>query len=141
MDLLVLMFVKTLPSEKRTELLVRAISAGVIGGLIMWGLVAGHRLAWQWGRVFGILGGILWILAGILALSAPKLQEDLGLRLVSGIVSFIGAAFGFTIAIVLGIRSAKIYFNLRCPRCGAMSSQAADFFFNTARCQRCDCRW
>ncbi len=37
----------------------------VVALLILVGIVKGHRLAWQWGRLLGLLGGILLTITAI----------------------------------------------------------------------------
>ncbi len=123
------------PIAARTGLIV------VIGGLILWGLIAGHRLAWQWGRVLGMIGAIVLLLVGVLAVTAPQADMPPGARYLNAVLSLVVSACLFTIAFSLGALSAKKYFNLRCPSCGRFTSSAADFFFNKAKCKRCREVW
>src|SRR4029079_4459314 len=40
-----------------------------LGGLILIGMITGHRLAWQWGRVLGILAAILYTFIAIITVT------------------------------------------------------------------------
>jgi hypothetical protein len=64
MHLLVLVIGNLQPAQLG-QLLGRLAFSVIVGGLILWGLIAGHRLAWQWGRVLGLLGALLMLLVGI----------------------------------------------------------------------------
>jgi uncharacterized C2H2 Zn-finger protein len=139
--LLILILLGAMPTDRSSQFIIFPLVGGVVGGLILWGLIAGHRLAWQWGRVFGYFAGILVLIGSIVIIAVPQPQEPLGVRLFVGGIRLVDAVLMLTIAISLGTRPAKIYFNLRCPRCGVMTNLAADFFFNEARCRRCDCSW
>ena len=41
----------------------------LVGILILWGLVTRKRLAWQWGRVIGLVAGILSTIGAIASIS------------------------------------------------------------------------
>jgi predicted Zn finger-like uncharacterized protein len=126
--------------EQRIVALVWAIIA-VISGLVLWGLIARHRLAWQWGRILAMLGAILMVIALIIVVAAPRPEDPPAVRIIGAGIAFVFSSGLFTISISLGIASAKRYFGLRCPSCGRFTSQAADFFFNRAKCRRCDEVW
>jgi hypothetical protein len=119
----------------------RLVGTGVIGGLILWGLVAGHRLAWQWGRILAalaaVLGAIAMILIVINVVKEPGSAHEL---IVAGIV-FVMTACLFAIVISLGTDAARQHFGLRCPSCKRFTSAAGDFWFNTAKCKRCNRVW
>jgi len=140
MHLLVLVIGNLQPAQLG-QLLGRLAFSVIVGGLILWGLIAGHRLAWQWGRVLGLLGALLMLLVGILAFTAGPVQGGMLARLVMGGVTLFISACLFTIVFSLGTQSAKKYFRLRCPECGRYTSSAADFFFNEAKCKKCGEIW
>jgi predicted Zn finger-like uncharacterized protein len=130
-----------LPPDRLGALFGRMAVSVVLGGLVLWGLIVGHRLAWQWGRILGLLGAILLLLGGILSLTAgPPQNNSLAKFIIAGISLFVSACL-FTIVFSLASRSAKIYFALRCPECGNFTSAAADFFFNKAKCKKCGEIW
>src|SRR5262249_14993645 len=103
--------------------------------------IAGHRLAWQWGRLIGMLAAVLYLLVTIVTLSTGIEGAPPAARFIVAALAMIMSAGLVTIAVSFGTRSAKLYFDLRCPRCGEFTSSAADFFFNTAKCKKCDKRW
>ena len=131
----------TLNPEQLGRALIQVISTIVIGGLILWGLIVGHRLAWQWGRVLAMLGAVLAVILAIITFAAPANDFTPAARFILGGVAFIASGCLFTITFSLGTRPAKEYFRLRCPSCGRFTSAAADFFFNTAKCKRCGNKW
>ena len=144
-SILVVLFLGNLPPEQQGNALAQWVGGLVIGGLILWGMVAGHRLAWQWGRILGIIGAVLLLLAGGGALAgagSPDLHRaaQVGMMLVGAVTLFYSACL-FTIFFSLGTKSAKLHFRLRCPACGKFTNKAADFFFNRAKCKNCGETW
>jgi predicted Zn finger-like uncharacterized protein len=115
------------------------VFSGVLGGLILWGLVVGHRLAWQWGRILGMLGAILFALVCVAAVTNTGDQGSSAY--ITAAIFFVISACLFTIAFSLGTATAKQHFGLRCPSCGRFTSTAGDFVFNTARCRHCSKVW
>lgn len=130
-----------LPREQLARALIQPIVGTILGGLILWGLIAGHRLAWQWGRIVGMLGAILMGLAGVAAIVGGQPDDPAALRLVLALVFLTISTCLFIITFSLGTRSARLFFRLRCPSCGRFTSSAADFFFNMAKCKRCKEVW
>src|SRR5262245_33937833 len=115
---LLVLLLGNLPPDRLGGIFARMFISGVLGGLVLWGLIVGHRLAWQWGRVLGLLGAILTLLVGIVALTAgPPQNNSLAQFIIAGVSLFVSACL-FTIVFALGSRSAKVYFALRCPGCG-----------------------
>jgi hypothetical protein len=130
-----------LPPAQLGRLLGQAAVRGILSALVLWGLIAGHRLAWQWGRVLGLLGALLMLLVGIVSFAGGPVAGGILAKLVmSGAALFISACL-FTIVFALGTQSAKKYFRLRCPECGRYTNSAADFFFNQAKCKNCGEIW
>jgi predicted Zn finger-like uncharacterized protein len=138
---LLVLAVGNLPPDRLGGVLGRMAVSVVLGGLVLWGLIVGHRLAWQWGRILGLLGALLMLLAGVVTLTAGPPQNSSLAKLVIGGISLFVSACLFTIVFSLASRSAKIYFALRCPECGKFTSAAADFFFNKAKCKNCGEIW
>ncbi|MER3415598.1 MAG: hypothetical protein C4297_05225 [Gemmataceae bacterium] len=125
------------------EKLAEVAIAVTLGLLIVWGMIGGHRLAWQWGRIVGILGAI-WYTFGLgVAIFFGKPAELIPLwqRFLSIIVGTVLALCLYVIFFALGRPSARQYFRLRCPSCGKFTNQAADFFFNRAKCRTCGIIW
>jgi hypothetical protein len=114
----------------------------VMGGLILWGLIVGHRLAWQWGRLIGILASLFYLISLVIVFAATSHVENAALvRLIAIGILGVQIACMLTIFFSLGQPSAKQYFNLRCPQCGRFTKQAADFLFNKAKCGQCRTAW
>jgi hypothetical protein len=117
----------------------------LIGGLVLWGLIVGHRLAWQWGRILGVIAAVL--LTASLALGMTLTAEkgtgnEPGWSLAVKVVLLaVMAGYLWTIYFALGRASALEHFQLRCPKCNQITRQAADFFFNRAKCKSCQHVW
>jgi hypothetical protein len=122
--------------------LLRVAISGGLGALILLGLVFGHRLAWQWGRILGILAAVLLTLAAVLSFFGQRnIRGPAWVRTLEGGVFLFQAICLYTIFFALGTPSARLFFRLRCPLCGEFTSTAADFFFNRALCKRCPKAW
>ena len=107
----------------------------VVSALLLLGFFKGHRLAWQWGRIFPILGGLGIAIAILIPAIATHSLDAQG-WIYLGVVGMC-----LSLATALGRSSARAYFGLICPKCGKPTRQAADFFFNKARCRSCDYTW
>ncbi len=119
---------------------VQCVTAG-IGVVVLIGLISGHRLAWQWGRVLVFLAAIVSFFGPIVLISqiVDPVGEDASL-LPPLMISVFCLVF-WTIYFSLGRLSARRYFRLICPNCGAPAAQAADFFVTRAKCRRCTYTW
>lgn len=109
--------------------------------LILWGIVVGNRLAWQWGRLIAPLGAFLLGLSIVVGVRVAQNARDLwefSPYLVTGLLSIV---LLLVIFFALGTVSARRHFRLVCPRCGSSRSRAVDFSFSLASCQRCRYRW
>jgi hypothetical protein len=108
-----------------------------VGILILSGLVKGHRLAWQWGRVMGIIGGISIAVRAYAETQGPYAQFSIASLVIDGIqiVALL------TLSILLSKPEARTHFRLTCPKCGSDKPKPDDFFFNTARCTACRHLW
>lgn len=103
----------------------------IVSTLLLLGFIKGHRLAWQWGRIFpviGIAGGLLFMIISTKSFATNWIF--LGLELVY-----------ITLVVALGRPAARAYFKLICPKCGKPTWRAADFLFNKAKCKPCDFVW
>lgn len=127
--------------NRRPNVLIQPAVSLVLGALIMWGLVVGHRLAWQWGRVLGLIGAILYTVVGAISLANAAPGASPLLSFVVGAVVLFVAACLWVIFFAVGARSARLHFGLQCPDCGKFTSKAADFFFNKAKCGKCKKIW
>jgi hypothetical protein len=108
-----------------------------LGALIMVGFVTGHRLAWQWGRILGLLAAIGYTLVVVLSFTSPKGTDTIWLPIIFGFL----AVCLWTIFFAIGRTSAREHFGLRCPKCSQLTNRAADFFFNRAKCKACGNVW
>ena len=109
--------------------------------LILWGLIVGHRLAWQWGRILGLLAALLFTFSAIVMFSQSSASPAPLVLILTGITLVVQALCLYTIFFSLGRPSAREHFRLRCPSCGKLTSSAADFFFNRAKCKACQNVW
>lgn len=107
-----------------------------LGGLILLGLWNGHRLAWQWGRLVSVLGFILFGIITAMTFSRPAELHPL-----ISLLFFFHCAPLLVLFLALGRQSSREYFRLRCPTCGTMTTQSADFLFSRARCRACNGIW
>ena len=112
----------------------------VVSILILVGFIKGHKLAWQWGRVLGLLGACLYSAVFIaIILNSDGLHSE-NYIFVGSILLFVIIPL-FTIFISLGTLSARKHFQLLCPECDIPTSKAADFLFNKAKCKKCGNVW
>jgi hypothetical protein len=128
-------------SVQNPRSLIPAAVSAALGALILWGVIVGHRLAWQWGRFLGILAAVLFTVLGIFVFTGGPARVPVPARVLAGSILMVQAFCVYTIFFSLGRPSARQHFNLRCPSCGKFTSAAADFFFNRAKCKACQNVW
>lgn len=109
-----------------------------IAVLILLGIVMGHRLAWQWGRLLGLVGGVILSLAAVGALAQSG--EQPGLLIVGVLLALQGVPL-FPMFFALGTRGAREHFRLICPQCGSAKPKGGDFLFTRAVCRKCKASW
>jgi hypothetical protein len=117
---------------------IRIIIPIALAVLILVGIIKGHRLAWQWGRMLGLLGGIILTLAavGVFANAA----EHPELILFGGLLALQGVPL-FPMFFALGSDGAKEHFRVICPNCGKSKVKSGDFLFTKAVCRECNTAW
>jgi hypothetical protein len=108
----------------------------IVGGSIIVGFLKGHRLAWQWGRVLGLLSGAFLALMFLVAINAGKADEIPVL-----LTTVVPAAMSIGMGVLLGTRSSRAYFRVICPECRSSEVQGCDFFFQRAKCKLCGRVW
>jgi hypothetical protein len=120
------------------DVLPRAVAQVAVGGLILWGTIAGHRLAWQWGRILTIIVAVLMtiVLFGVLA----DIRRDEATAIVA-VVFLLQVMPLYVVFFAFGRPSARVFFRLICPECRRATRRADDFFFNRARCTYCNNVW
>ena len=106
--------------------------------LILVGIAKGQRLAWQWGRLLGLVGAIVLTLAALGALQ--RAGERPG-YLVVGILLMLQGVPLFPMFFALGTRGAREHFRLICPQCGSAGAKAGNFLFTRAICRHCAASW
>ncbi len=106
--------------------------------LILYGIVMGQRLAWQWGRLLGLFGGIVLTLAAVGAFS--NANGEPGMLIAGGLLMLQGVPL-FPMFFALGTKGAREHFRLSCPNCGAAKPKGGNFLFTEAVCRKCDERW
>lgn len=101
------------------------LPSSILPGLIAYGFVRRHRAAWQWGRLVALGMALLLVIVSILE-REPLLALAVPL---------------FAVGIALGRPSAREWFGMACPVCGAQRSRPVDPFYNRARCKACQNVW
>jgi len=106
--------------------------------LILLGIAMGHRLAWQWGRLFGLFGAVVLTVAAVSAFRQANGRPEF--IVVAVLVALQGVPL-FPMFFALGTRGAKQHFRLICPQCGHARPKAANFLFTKAICRKCGESW
>jgi hypothetical protein len=106
--------------------------------LILYGIVMGQRLAWQWGRLLGLLGGIILTLAAVGAFT--NAEGDPTIMVAGALLALQGIPL-FPMFFALGTQGAREHFRLTCPQCGAGKPKGGNFLFTEALCRKCGTRW
>jgi hypothetical protein len=123
-------------------LIVRVLISIGLSALILWGMIVGQRLAWQWGRILGIVAAVLVSIGALLAfVTAARDRASALAAMVVGSILLLQAICLYTIFFALGRPSAMEHFKLRCPSCGKFTYKAANFFFTRAKCKYCNITW
>lgn len=105
--------------------------------LLAWGILRGARLAWMWGRALGFFLAVV-----PLAAIGLGLWRGLTVRWWEVAIVVLGlSAPLLASSIALGRRSALEFFDLACPKCGAVSRRGQDFLFRRALCGKCGHVW
>lgn len=110
----------------------------VVALLILVGIATGHRLAWQWGRLLGLVGGTVLTLTAIGVFS--KAGGRTGPLIVGTLVALQGVPL-FPMFFALGTRQARQHFRLVCPQCGVSKPKGGNFLFTKAICKKCQATW
>jgi hypothetical protein len=106
--------------------------------LILIGILMGQRLAWQWGRLLGLFGGILLTLAAMRAFALA--EEGPGYIIVGVLLALQGLPL-FPLFFALGTRGAREHFRVICPECGSTKLKGGNFLFTKAVCRKCNATW
>lgn len=106
--------------------------------LILIGILKGQRLAWQWGRMLGLLGAIILTLAA--ASASTEVAEEPAMLVVVILLGLQGIPL-FPMFFALGTRGAKEHFRVICPDCGGSKVKGGDFLFTKAICRECNATW
>ena len=112
-----------------------ALPSLVIPALLLYGFVKRHRLAWQWGRIAGLVGLAVAVAVPVLVLMGA--QDARGSQ---AVVAFTAAGIGLPLAVIallLGRPEVRDWFRLTCPVCQGRTVRSADFLFTKARCRGC----
>lgn len=106
--------------------------------LILVGILAGQRLAWQWGRLLGLFGGILLTFAAVGTFARAQGRPEV---LIVGALLLLQGVPLFPMFFALGTRGAREHFRLSCPQCGHAKPRGGNFLFTEAVCRKCATRW
>lgn len=102
--------------------------------LILSGVLTGHKLAWQWGRLLTLLA-LFGILAAMLLMIIKAYDP------IAALLGFLLSIPMLTIFIAFGRDSAREHFGLICPRCNSFKVKADDFLYRQAKCKECNHTW
>lgn len=112
-----------------------ALPSLIIPALLLYGFVKGHRLAWQWGRIAGLVGlGVALVVPVLVLLGARDARGS------QAVIAFTAIGIGVPLAVIallLGRPEVRDWFRLTCPVCQGRSVRSADFLFTKARCRGC----
>lgn len=127
-----------LPSEKILPYIIVFLP---FTGLVVLGFIKGNRLAWRWGRIFGLIWAIFGILRifSILSPMGSTLYGNIHPTIIVLIVIY--SLLLFVIVFTLGIDGAREHFNLICRNCGSKRIKAGDFLFKKVICKECGKKW
>jgi hypothetical protein len=106
--------------------------------LILIGIVRGQRLAWQWGRLLGLLGGLILTFAALGAFA--RASEQPGFLIVGVLLALQGVPL-FPMFFALGTQGAREHFRLICPQCGSAKPKGGNFLYTKAICRKCSASW
>lgn len=110
----------------------------VVAAVIFVGFIERFRLAWQWGRILGLLGAILLTFTGVALL--VRVRDDPGVLLAGVLIATQGVPL-FPMFFALGTRDARAYFRVICPKCGSSEVKGGNFLFTKAQCKQCNLIW
>ena len=108
----------------------------VVLGLV--GIATGYRLAWQWARMLGLLGAVLFLLFTFVLIPQIGIKP---LALFACIVSAVQALLLFVMYFALGTIGAREHFNVLCSDCGKTKVKGGDFLFSKVICCKCNKEW
>jgi hypothetical protein len=106
--------------------------------VVLVGIVAGYRLAWQWGRLLGLVGGIVLTLAAIRVFS--QAGGWAGPLIVATLIALQGVPL-LPMFFAFGTRQARQHLRLICPQCGCRKSKGGNFLSTKAICKECRATW
>jgi len=106
--------------------------------LILLGILAGHRLAWQWGRLLGLAAGIILTLVTIQVLRRANGRPEV---LVFGSLLALQGVPLFPMFFALGTQGAREHFRLICPQCGRSKPRGGNFLYTKVVCKECKTVW
>jgi hypothetical protein len=119
-----------------TSSVLNLVLTGGISGLILVGVIKGHKLAWQWGRILGMVGAVILSFIAIMLITHSNPQNVAAVVIIGS-----QAILLYILFFTLGTAGARKYFHLICPVCGSTKAKAADFLFAKAKCKDCDNQW
>ena len=129
--------------------------SSAVGLLLMTGIYYRNRLALQWARVSGCVGGLVsiamtYLAIGVCAVASEKVAMPapfaghsfaMPLMVATTVLMAISCGLMWTLFTSLGFYSARVWFRLICPGCRYDRGDAADFLFSRVRCKNCSREW
>jgi hypothetical protein len=120
------------------DVLVDIMLPVLLAVLILVGIIKGHHLAWQWGRLLGLAAAILLTVIAVVTFAHSGEQPEM--MIVAVFVAVQGIPL-FPMFFALGTNGAREHFRLICPSCGSSRVKGANFLFTKAICRRCNATW
>ena len=118
--------------------IIKTLLPVIISLLILIGIVKGYRLAWQWGRIIGLIWAIIMaIIAYSVFAEIPENPEMLFFAILITFQEILLLSMFFA----LGTNAAKEHFHIICPDCGKSKVKGGNFLFTKVICRECNATW
>lgn len=131
-----------LAAVQQGELSLYRVSAEIVVALlIMMGTVKSNRLAWQAGRLLGMIGAVFFGFLTVRLLIFPQFNLGLGDRPVELTALAVQTVCLAAIPVAFATHAARSHFELVCPMCGESSATTGDLFFSSVHCKSCNAKF
>ena len=118
--------------------ILRILFPVLVAVLILVGIIKRQRLAWQWGRLLGLVGAIILTFAAVGAFI--NYADQPGILIFAILIALQGIPL-FPMFFALGTQQAKEYFHIICPECGNTKVRGGNFFYTKVICRKCNASW
>jgi len=110
----------------------------IVAVLILIGIIKGQRLAWQWGRLLGLLGAVILTFTAVSAFA--RIPDQPAMLIVAILIALQGIPL-FPMFFALGTVGAKEHFRVICPACGKSKVKGGNFLYTKVICRECNTQW